>query len=194
MTIQIVPLAIGEATSSVPVLTDLTTGKVDGTGVFDVLMQAVTEHLTAEFNKSRITGKDYASVYLGSMTAVLQQSVAYLSTSKQVEKLNSEIGLLRQKTVTELSQTDDTIPAGLGFNDTTAVEGVMGKQKDLYGAQTTGFTRDAERKIMKQFLDTWAVRRSTDDGTLVDANGLADAQILKIVQKAAEGIGVTITA
>jgi len=132
------------------------------------------------------------------MSAVLQQSVAflapYLTLHKQIEKLNGEIALLRQKTVTELAQTSGTIPLGLGFNNTTVVGGVVKKQSDLYTAQTDGFSRDAEQKVLKAMLDTWSVRRTTDDGTTVNLNGLDDAQILKVLQKAGTGIGVEIEA
>lgn len=57
---------------------DLTTKVVNGTGIFDELMTAAHAHLDQEWGKQRITGTQYAEVYLGQMTAVLQQSVAFL--------------------------------------------------------------------------------------------------------------------
>jgi len=201
MTIALTPLVIGEITETVQStynIKDLTTGALDGTGVFETLMGTVALYLDEEFKKNRITGKEYATVYLGAMSAVLQQSVAflapYLTLHKQIEKLNGEIALLRQKTVTELAQTSGTIPLGLGFNNSTVVGGVVKKQSDLYIAQTDGFSRDAEQKVLKAMLDTWSVRRTTDDGTTVNLNGLDDAQILKVLQKAGTGIGVEIEA
>jgi hypothetical protein len=65
------------------------------------------------------------------MIAVLQQSVTFLLQQQQIMKTQAEIALLRQKTVTELAQTDDLVPVGLGFNDSPAVEGSVKKQKDL---------------------------------------------------------------
>ena len=44
---------------------DLTTKVVDGTGIFDELMTAANAHLDSQFKKERITGTQYAEVYLG---------------------------------------------------------------------------------------------------------------------------------
>jgi hypothetical protein len=187
------PLYIGDAESLLTTvnLADLTTGELDGTGAFDILMNSVSLHIQAEFDKGRITGKDYATVYLGAMQGVLQASVAFMTSGKEVEKFNAEIGLLRQKTVSELVNTCNTIPAGLGFNNSTAIQGTALKQNNLYEAQTNGFARDAEQKVLKVLVDTWSVRRTTDDGTIASpSNGLDDASILAIVNKAKSGIGI----
>ena len=118
-----------------PNIEELTTGSVDGTGVFDVLMQSTKAHLMEEYEAGRISGAEYTTVYLGALSAVLQQSVAYLLSHQQKEKVIAEIGLIRQQTVTELTQTDDTIPVGLGFNGSTAVEGLVKSKKDLEAKQ-----------------------------------------------------------
>lgn len=65
---EICPITVG----------DLTTGIVGGTGVFDEIMKAVTGHLHAQFEKNRITGADYAKVYLGSVQTAMQQGIAFL--------------------------------------------------------------------------------------------------------------------
>lgn len=67
-------------------LDDLTKGSVDGTGAFDVLMRTVADHLDSQYKESKITGSDYANIYLGSLTAVLQQSSQYLLGSEQLNK------------------------------------------------------------------------------------------------------------
>jgi hypothetical protein len=94
----------------------LTSVSVEGTGAFDVLMRATKLHLTEEYEANRITGNEYATVYLGALTAVLQTSIQFLLNEQQAHQIVAEVGLLRQKTVTELAQTDDNIPIGLGFN------------------------------------------------------------------------------
>lgn len=65
---------------------DLTSDDINGngTGIFDKLMHAVTHHLDNQFTKNRITGKEYAEVYLGGMTAVLQQSVSFLTAKDRM--------------------------------------------------------------------------------------------------------------
>lgn len=78
-------------TLAISTLTEATT---EGTGVFDVLMRANKAHLEAEFNKNRIKGPEYATVYLGSLTQVLQTSVQFLLAG---EKLDLEKQLLEQQ-------------------------------------------------------------------------------------------------
>ncbi|RLB74285.1 MAG: hypothetical protein DRH06_09845 [Deltaproteobacteria bacterium] len=97
-------------------LKDLTTVDVSGSGVFDVLMRASKAHLAEEYDAGRITGNDYSTVYLGVMVGVLQTSVQFLMNEQQSNQIAAEVALIHQKIVTELSETDDTIPVGLGFN------------------------------------------------------------------------------
>lgn len=100
-------------------LDKLTTEDPKGKGVFDALMRAAKAHLVEEYEAKRITGDDYTKVYLGALTAVLQTSAQFLLNEQQVHKLNADIGLVRQQTVTELANTCDSIPQGLGFNHVT---------------------------------------------------------------------------
>jgi len=94
----------------------LTQVNLKGSGAFDKLMRATKLHLQEEYEAQRITGAEYSQVYLGALTAVLQSSIQFLLNEQQVNRINAEIGLIRQQTVTELAQTEDNIPAGLGFN------------------------------------------------------------------------------
>lgn len=99
------------------------------------------------------------------------------ATSKSAE----EILLLAQKTATEKAQTLAT-----GVDDNS----VVGKQKLLYGAQTQGFSRDAEQKAAKLMVDTWSVRRTTDEAE--EANGinkLDNTFIGRAVEKLLTGVG-----
>lgn len=57
---------------------DLTTKVVDGTGIFDELMTAANAHLESQFKNERITGTQYAEVYLGQLQAVLANAVQFL--------------------------------------------------------------------------------------------------------------------
>lgn len=257
----------------------LTEAKLTGKGVFDVLMQSVKLHLEQEYNQNRIRGTEYSQVYLGSMTAILEQSTRFLLdkdksfyeialveaqvrladaqvrlVEKQIERedqeselraaqvdkirreiltmdltdagvtaqtakieqdtanavlqgvllelqqsqLNSQIrlsdaqktstdaqsALVIQKTLTEKAQ----IEAG-GVDENS----VLGKQKNLYQAQTNGFLRDAEQKAARTMIDTWNARRTTDEGTVADAtNRLDDATIGKAVEKLLAGVGISL--
>jgi len=104
-----------ESILSTPIET-LTTVSLDGSGVFDQLMKATKLHLKEEFEAQRITGNQYSEVYLGALAAVLQTATQFLLNEQQVHQINAQIGLIRQQTVTELANTDDNIPEGLGFN------------------------------------------------------------------------------
>jgi len=250
-------------------LNDLTEATVDGAGAFDLLMRAAKSHLEDEFVKNRIKGSDYSSVYLGSMTQVLQAAVQFLlqkdkaaneaalidaqvrNTEAQIllvaaqtelaiqQKKNAEnewlllaeqkakmaaetklmgqtylnavtenatmlkqqcklaaeydvlmeqklktvqeTSLLAQKKVTEMAQTNGA---------STDNDSVIGKQKNLYQAQADGFKRDAEQKAAKLMVDSWNVRRTTDEGTQANAtNMLHDVTVGRAVTKLLEGAG-----
>lgn len=87
------PAETGPAYDTLPPLTieQLTTKLVDGTGVFDVLMQAVTAHLEKEHKANRITGGDYAKVYLGSLTQVLAQGTQFLLSRDRAQLENLQL-------------------------------------------------------------------------------------------------------
>ncbi len=55
-----------------------------GTGIFDKLISAVNANIQAQYESGRITAPDYATAYVSSLQAVLQQSVLY---SVEVEKI-----------------------------------------------------------------------------------------------------------
>lgn len=92
-------------------LEQLTTSTVDGSGVFDKLMQAVEAHIDQEFKKNRIKGPEYATVYLGALQSTLDQSIRFLLDkdeaalkAKQIElmdaqiaEVNARISLLQQQ-------------------------------------------------------------------------------------------------
>ena len=130
----------------------VTNNVVTGSGSFDDLMEAVNIHLDAQFNLGRITGSDYATVYLGAMQSALQNSVAFVLG---LEKTNAEVTLINQKEVTEFGQTLQTTKATPNANS------VLGKQITLYGEQAKGFKWNADQKYLKTLLDAWAINIST---------------------------------
>ena len=178
MLTALTPLSMGTAssTSTTVPLTDLTTGKIDGAGAFDTLMRSVTSHLAEQFTQNRITAREFATVYTELVPAVLAQSVQFLAAAKNIEKTNAEIALVRQQTVTELFKTDDAVPDGLGFNDSTSLEGLLKKdltQKDADLALT-------EQKTVTELAQTGDI---IPDGFGMNATssilGVAGAQIGK---------------
>jgi len=69
-----------------------------GDGLLDQLMKTVEFHVHREFKAQRITGGDYATVYLGALESVLANSTQYLLGvmlyEQQKEKIEAEIKLL----------------------------------------------------------------------------------------------------
>lgn len=58
---------------------------VGGTGTFDVLMDAINTRIQLQYTENRITGTDYANVYLGSIQAALAQSMQFNLQQQLVE-------------------------------------------------------------------------------------------------------------
>ena len=125
-----------------------TNNVITGSGVFDDLMESVTAHLEAQFQLGRITGTDFATVYLGAIQSALQASVSYAIGQ---EKTNAEVTLLNQKEVTEYAQTQQTSKTAPNANS------ILGKQATLYGEQAKGFKWNADQKYLKTLLDAWAI-------------------------------------
>lgn len=100
---------------------------------------------------------------------------------EQVLKSGAETTLLTQKVVTERAQT-----MSVGVD----ADSVVGKQKNLYQAQTDGFKRDAEQKAAQLMVSSWNVRRTTDEGTVADGtNLLNDTTVGRAVSKMLAGVG-----
>ena len=194
---------------------DLTTKVVNGTGIFDELMTAAHAHLDQEWGKQRITGTQYAEVYLGQMTAVLQQSVAFLVqrdaiylnnllTQAQIDKANKELALLdkqielieaqiasQEANNTLIAQKVKTEKAQIqDIVDGEVVVGVTGAQTALYKQQKEGFIRDAEQKALKIISDTWITRKTVDDGTPLPT-GFDTSAVDAFTKKVADGVEVT---
>lgn len=143
------PLTIANLTSNV-----ITSAEsiVTGDGVFDDLMETMTAHLEAQFQLGRITGTDYATVYLGAVQSTMQQAVAYLLGQ---EKTNAETDLLGQKCVTEFAQTDQTTKVA------PSPTSIMGAQAALSVEQAKGFKWNADQKYLKTIFDAWSINIST---------------------------------
>ena len=86
-----------------PILvTDLTTGQIDGLGVFDKLMAATKPHIRAEYDSGRIKGADYSQVYLGAVQSAMSQSIEFLLRQESIKLQND---LLEQQALTEAQNT-----------------------------------------------------------------------------------------
>mgnify|MGYP006883081133 CR=1 FL=1 len=64
---------------------NVTSGDWEGTGIFDKLIAATNANIEVQYTKGRITTTDFATVYLGSIQAVLQQSMQYALSERKLE-------------------------------------------------------------------------------------------------------------
>ena len=169
-------------------VSNVTTGTINGTGTFDVLMQTVFLHLQREYASGRITGDMYAKAYIEIMNNTLAQATQYVvaafqatandelvaaqirKINKDIEMVTEQIELIGYQGVSEQAKYLDVVNGQV-------IAGTIGKQKDVYTAQTKGFKDSALQSLAKTMIDTWSVRRSTDEGTqttpeskLYDAN------------------------
>lgn len=56
----------------------LTEVQLQGKGIFDVLMRATSLHLAQEYEKNRITGDNYAKVYVGAIEANIGAAIQFI--------------------------------------------------------------------------------------------------------------------
>ena len=73
---------ISDVTSNVTVNDD---DEVVGDGIFDTLMATITRHVAVQHEEQRITGEDYANVYLGLTQTALTQSMDFAKSSQLLE-------------------------------------------------------------------------------------------------------------
>lgn len=63
---------------------EITTGSIDGSGVFDVIMRGMKAHLKEEFERNRITGAEYTKAYVALVDGAMAQSIQFLVNRDQV--------------------------------------------------------------------------------------------------------------
>lgn len=102
----------------------------------------------------------------------------YDSAVQQALRIAAEAALLAQKKLTEQAQISAT---------SVDMDSVIGRQKSLYEAQTSGYARDAEQKVAKILADSFAVQMSAS-GVTSEGSGLDAPHVLQAVTKMLDGI------
>ena len=90
--------------------------KWDGTGVFDIIMKAANENIKIQNQTSRITGAEYAEVYLGTMQSAIAEAMKFLLAKEITEK---EISLKEEQIKTAYVERviKDKEAAALGLDN-----------------------------------------------------------------------------
>ena len=123
---------------------DLTnnTSNTEGTGIFDVLMKSVDLQVQEEWNQGRITGAEFATVYLAAIQAVLQQSVSFLLSKQEADKKADllDVQILEEKASTR-RKDDESVVSIIKVEEETDLL----QSKDLEEIAAT-IRKDAESK------------------------------------------------
>lgn len=88
------PITVGQITST------------DKSGIFDVLMAQINAQLNEQFQAKRISGKEYAEVYLGALTSVLGQSIQFVTT---VQTADAQVALINAQKLQVEAETQKAI-------------------------------------------------------------------------------------
>lgn len=139
--------------------------------------------LLAEQQKANAIVEGQNLVFQGEVLVAQKCKLQAEFDNLAVQKLRTEAenALLAQKIVTERAQTQ-----AVGVD----ADSVLGKQKLLYEAQTAGYTRDSEQKAAQIMVDTWKIRRTTNETTEANAtNRLSDDVVGRAVNKLLAGVG-----
>lgn len=104
------------------------------------------------------------------------------SLTANIRSTDAQANLYEQKVLTEKAQTLANAAEPLS---------VLGLNKQVLEAQRDGFFRDAEQKAAKLYLDSWIIRRQTDEGTQANVdNLLQDKNVGKAMDALLRGIDV----
>lgn len=72
-------------------VSDLTTGTVDGTGVFDTLMRAIDAQLQDQFTKGNITKDQYAMMFNQMTQTAMGQAIQFLQAQQQSNVYDAQV-------------------------------------------------------------------------------------------------------
>jgi len=165
---------------------------VNETGFFPELMKSINAYTHDEFATGRISGPDYATVYLGAMQYALQEASKFalqlpvqnqqaelLEAQERLiesqialtdEKLNTEVlqqGLLSAQIVTQTSQAALNDSQKLLTDAKTASEllqaDVIVSQAALYESQALAFKYRHKKDLAKLAIDAWTIQSSGSD-------------------------------
>jgi len=107
---------------------DLTSREVGGSGLFDGLMASVSAHLQEEYRKNRITGAQYAEVYVSMTGAAMQAATQYLLSRDQARWQAALTQ--RQAQIAEIG----VVTARVGLEETKVKLGIARTQNEIVKA------------------------------------------------------------
>ena len=165
--------------------------KWDGTGVFDIIMKAANENIKIQNQTSRITGAEYAEVYLGTMQSAISEAMKFVLQNDtlakelelkqaQIAKINAERDLVnaqiaafgaQQAKELELKQAQiNKLTADKSLTDAQTLAYPAQQAKDievkqanidLLNRQREGFDDNKHQKLFEAQMNAWALMFSS---------------------------------
>ena len=183
------------------VVTDLIATAEETEGAFDALFKVVETKLTEQYTAGRLTGTDYANVYLGSIQSAIAQSIQFVLTAHTA---NKQADLLEQQVLTEVQNTAKVTAETtlVGSQSTLALEQVdkltseiaLVNQKTLTEIQSTALVTAQTGVQTAQEAMLTQQRLSEIQNTLLitSTKNKTDSEIILIDNKAATELQVAL--
>ena len=158
--------------------------KWNGTGVFDIIMKAANENIKIQNQTSRITGAEYAEVYLGTMQSAISEAMKFLLNKDQIIKdldlKQAQIAAMESDTLIKSAQSakdlelkQAQINVALEEKKLKAAQAdayplqsdkdILVKQAniDLLNRQRAGFDDNKYQKLFEAQMNAWALMFSS---------------------------------
>ena len=163
--------------------------KWEGTGIFDIIMKAANENIKIQNQTSRITGAEYAEVYLGTMQSAISEAMKFLLNKDQIikdldlkqaqiEAMKSDTLIKSAQSAKDLDLKQAQINVALEEKKLKAAQAdayplqsakdILVKQAnvDLLNRQKEGFDDNKYQKLFEAQMNAWALMFSS--GLLTD--------------------------
>ncbi len=158
--------------------------KWNGTGVFDIIMKAANENIKIQNQTSRITGAEYAEVYLGTMQSAIAEAMKFLLNKDQIIKdlelkqaqidaIEFDTLIKQEQSAKDLALKQTQIDVGLEEKRLKAAQAdafpiqstkdLLVKQAniDLLNRQKEGFDDNKYQKLFEAQMNAWALMFSS---------------------------------
>ena len=133
--------------------------KWEGTGIFDIIIKAANENIKIQNQTSRITGAEYAEVYLGTMQTAISEAMKFVL---QGDTLAKELEL-KQAQIAKINAERDLVNAQLAILGEQQAKDLLVKQAniDLLNRQKEGFDDNKYQKLFEAQMNAWALMFSS---------------------------------
>lgn len=171
-----IPEDLADALQKVPdalTLDLLTECKLDGAGAFDKIMTSLKLHLQQEYEEQRITGAEYAKVYVAMMQYALQYAVQFLlgkdnayytALNTQAQALTANLDAYTAKVRLAIAQSQAHLSKAQYANEVLKLS-TVDKQTDLIMAQTDSQKQQKELLVEQTEQAHAQVSDTRIDGT-----------------------------